>query len=85
MKTRILSLILCFSMLLGCAVMFASCSGDEKKEAPGALAIMTEELDGLFNPFYSTTAPDGTIVAMTQISMLTTDYVDGKVVVACGD
>ncbi|MBE6558073.1 MAG: hypothetical protein E7661_03565 [Ruminococcaceae bacterium] len=85
MKTRILSLILCFSMLLGCAVMFASCSGDEKKEAPGALAIMTEELDGLFNPFYSTTAPDGTIVGMTQISMLTTDYVDGKVVVACGD
>ncbi len=85
MKTRILSLILCLSMLMGCVAMFASCGDKNSTGTPDALVIMTEELDGLFNPFYSTTAPDGTIVGMTQISMLTTDYVDGKVVVACGD
>jgi peptide/nickel transport system substrate-binding protein len=32
---------------------------------------MTDNLDGLFNPFYSTSASDGTIVSMTQIGMLT--------------
>jgi len=85
MKTRIISLVLCLSMLLGCVAMFASCAGEQSKGKPDALVIMTEELDGLFNPFYSTTAPDGTIVGMTQISMLTTDYVGGEVKVACGD
>jgi ABC-type transport system substrate-binding protein len=34
---------------------------------------MTETLDGLFNPFFSTSASDGTIVSMTQIGMLTSD------------
>ncbi len=52
---------------------------------PEALVIMSDALDGRFNPFYSTTAPDGTIVAATQIGMLTTGYENGKVVVACGD
>ena len=85
MKTRILSLVLCVAMLMGCVAVFASCGDKKNSGTPDALVIMTEELDGLFNPFYSTTAPDGTIVGMTQISMLTTDYVDKKVIVACGD
>ena len=53
-------------MLLGCVAVFASCGGEQSKGKPDALVIMTEELDGLFNPFYSTTAPDGTIVGMTR-------------------
>ena len=36
-----------------------------------AFVIMSEELDGLFNPFYSTSGADSTIVSMTQIGMLT--------------
>lgn len=52
---------------------------------PDALVVMTEELDGLFNPFYSTTANDANIVGMTQIGMITTGYKDGKVVEAYGD
>ena len=35
---------------------------------------MTENLDGLFNPFYSTSANDGSIVGMTQIGMIGADY-----------
>lgn len=50
-----------------------------------AFVIMSEELDGLFNPFYSTSGADSTIVSMTQIGMLTSKYVNGKVEVAYGD
>ena len=51
----------------------------------GAFVIMSEELDGLFNPFYSTTGADSTIVSMTQIGMLTSKYVNGDVQVAFGE
>ncbi len=84
MKTKILTLILCVAMLFSMVAVFSSC-GEGSKEKPDALVIMTEELDGLFNPFYSTTGPDATIVSMTQIGMLTTGYANGEVTVACGD
>ena len=42
------------------------------------LVLSTSELDGVFNPFYSSSAPDGSIVGMTQIGMLSSDK-DGKV------
>ena len=83
MKTRILTLILCVTMLLSVVSLFSACG--DKTARPDALVIMTEELDGLFNPFYSTTGADSTIVSMTQIGMLTTGYVNGEVTVACGD
>ncbi|MBO5261904.1 MAG: hypothetical protein J6B45_02545 [Clostridia bacterium] len=51
----------------------------------GAFVIMSEELDGLFNPFYSTTGADSTIVSMTQIGMLTSKYVNGDIQVAFGE
>ena len=82
MKTRILSLVLCVTMLLGAVAMFASCKKNSKTDA---LVIMSEELDGLFNPFYSTTGADGTIVGMTQIGMLTSKYVNGSIEVGFGD
>ena len=46
---------------------------------------MTEQLDGLFNPFFYTSAPDGTIVSMTQIGMLGSKYVNGDIQVAYGE
>ena len=69
MKNRIISLILCISMLLGITSVLSSCGGSGDQ----AFVIMTETLDGLFNPFFSTSASDGTIVSMTQIGMLTSD------------
>ena len=75
----LLAAIMCFTATLslsGC-VMGA---GDE------AFVIMTENLDGLFNPFFSTSANDGTIVAMTQIGMLGSKLDEnGQVVVAYGE
>ena len=84
MSKRILSAVLALVMCLSAVSLFASCGGG-KGSKPDALVIMTEELDGLFNPFFSTPAADGTIVSMTQIGMLGTDYVNGEVIVACGD
>ena len=81
MKKRILSIILCIAMCIGMASSFTGCSG---KNAD-AFVIMTEQLDGLFNPFFYTSAPDGTIVGMTQIGMLSSKYVDGEVQVAYGE
>ena len=83
MKKRILALFLCMVMCMGVASMFAGCSG--KSSTPDAFVIMTDQLDGLFNPFFYTAAPDGTIVAMTQIGMLGSKYVNGQVEVAYGD
>ncbi len=83
MKKRIICLLLAVTMLFGCASTLASCTDNSAK--PDALVIMTENLDGLFNPFFSTSATDSTIVAMTQIGMLSSKYVGGNVEVAFGE
>ncbi|MBO5322692.1 MAG: hypothetical protein J6A88_01135 [Oscillospiraceae bacterium] len=80
MKKRILALLLCVLMVMS---MFAGCSSETT--SVDAFVIMTEQLDGLFNPFFSTSANDGTIVGMTQIGMLSSKFVNGKVEVAYGD
>ncbi|MBR6677094.1 MAG: hypothetical protein IKL24_07180 [Clostridia bacterium] len=82
MKKKIISLFLCVAMLAGIASTFSSCAGGKKSDV---FVIMTEQLDGLFNPFFYTSAPDGTIVGMTQIGMLGSTYKNGKVEVAYGE
>ena len=67
MKKKIISLMLCIVMMFGITSVLSSCGGSGNQ----AFVIMTDNLDGLFNPFYSTSAADGTIVSMTQIGMLT--------------
>ena len=78
---KIIALVLCFAICLSMAAGLAGC----KSQKTDALVIMSEQLDGLFNPFFSTSAPDGTIVGMTQIGMLSSKYVNGNVEVAYGD
>ena len=99
MKKRILSLLLCIIMCMGLVGNFVGCGSDEDTDGNGgnkgdgnslpankdAFVIMSEELDGLFNPFYSTSGADSTIVSMTQIGMLTSKYVNGSVEVAYGE
>ncbi len=85
MKKRILCIVLCAAMLVG-SVLLVGCSKDSgTTQTPDAFVIMTEQLDGLFNPFFATSANDSTIVSMTQIGMLTTGYENGEVTVAYGD
>ncbi len=83
MKKRILSLVLCMAMCIGMAASLVGCGGSGK--GTDAFVIMTEQLDGLFNPFFFTAANDGTIVGMTQIGMLGSAYENGDVKVAYGD
>ena len=88
MKKRILALLLCIVMCMSTVALLSGCGGgndDNKTTKPDALVLMSEELDGLFNPFYSTTAADGTIVSMTQIGMITNKYVNGEIEEAFGD
>ena len=82
MKKRILSIVLCLVLCVGMVSSLTGCGGAGNVDA---FVIMTEQLDGLFNPFFYTAANDGTIVGMTQIGMLAADYVNGNVVVAYGD
>ena len=80
MKKRLIALFLSVAMCLGMGTMLSGCGGKTD-----AFVIMTEQLDGLFNPFFYTSAPDGTIVSMTQIGMLGSKYVNGEVEVAYGE
>jgi len=84
MKKRIISLLLCIVMCLSMVSMLSGCKKENKVDA---FVIMTELLDGLFNPFYYTAANDGTIVSMTQISMIGAAYDEatGKISVAYGE
>ena len=66
MKKKILSIVLCAALCISMVSMLSGCGGGKAD----AFVIMTEQLDGLFNPFFSTSANDGTIVGMTQIGML---------------
>lgn len=82
MKKRVLSLILCLAMCIGMVSSLAGCKNGGKSDA---FVIMTEQLDGLFNPFFYTSANDGTIVGMTQIGLLGSKYENGEVKVAYGE
>lgn len=81
MKKRIISLVLCVVMCVSMLSVLTGCGASSKD----AFVIMTEQLDGLFNPFFYTSAPDGTIVGMTQIGMLGSKYVNGEIQVAYGE
>ncbi len=78
---RILSLVLCFALCISMVAMLAGCG----KSGADAFVIMTEQLDGLFNPFFYTSANDGSIVGMTQIGLLGSTFKDGEVQVAYGE
>ena len=67
---RVMSTILCGVMSLSAMSSLAACTGKKKKDS---IIIMTEELSGLFNPFYATSGADMDVVGMTQIGMLSTD------------
>ena len=90
---RILTFFMAAVMIFGVFANMISCKpkdpgttnpgGDETKgpvidNESTRLVLSTSELDGVFNPFYSSAAADGSVVGMTQIGMLSSDK-DGKV------
>ena len=67
------------SLALLCAVIMSvvglgglvGCGSDPISNESTRLVLTTQALDGVFNPFYSASAPDSNIVGMTQLGMLT--------------
>ena len=59
------------------SICLVGCVNNPNTDSP--LLLSSQELDGVFNPFYSWSAPDSQIVSMTQIGMLGNDA-KGKVV-----
>ena len=75
---RIICLLLAMMMLFASSTLLIGCgnnsgSGVAIDNESTRLVLSTSELDGVFNPFYSTSGPDMSIIGMTQIGMLTTD------------
>ncbi|MBR7185969.1 MAG: hypothetical protein IKD43_00490 [Clostridia bacterium] len=66
---RIASISLAAVIGAGAFATLAGCAGTGKD----TLVIMTQELNGLYNPFYSTAGTDMDVVGQTQISMFSTD------------
>lgn len=75
--------VLLSGIMAGSVILVSGCKNDESSNSgntPGgpttrkdSIVIMTEELSGLFNPFYATSGADMDVVGMTQIGMLATD------------
>lgn len=70
------------ALSLSTVAIAAGCGQHEYDPETSALVLATSQPDGVFNPFFSTSAYDSNIVGMTQIGMLSTDK-DGKI--AYGD
>lgn len=64
----VLAVVMSILLVAGIVLPMTACS--KKKDS---IVIMTEELSGLFNPFYATSGTDMDVVGMTQIGMLGTD------------
>ena len=80
---KLLSLTLALVTAFSCSVALISCGTTEIiSNETTRLVLSTSELDGVFNPFYSSSAADGSIIGMTQIGMISADK-EGKPI--CGE
>lgn len=78
---RTMALVICGAVGLASLPALSGC-----KSKKDSIVLMTEELSGLFNPFYATSATDQDVIGMTQIGMLTYDVdEDGDVTVIADD
>lgn len=75
---KTMALVLTLSMSF--SVVACSCGGNNNPSTgkvydneTDTLVFSTLEVDGVFNPFFSTSATDSSVVGMTQIGMLTND------------
>ena len=62
--------ILCLLFVAFTIILAVGCGGSDE-DSP--LLLSSQELDGVFNPFFSSSAPDSQIVGMTQMGMLGND------------
>lgn len=70
---RFASILLVAVLALGAVFALVACKKNVIDNESTRLVLSTAELEGVFNPFYSSSGADGGIVGMTQISMLGAD------------
>lgn len=84
--SRIISMAMVVLMLAGAVFTIAACEPETPTNyydnETDKLVFSTQEVDKVFNPFFSTSATDSNVVGMTQIGMLTNDANGNPV---CGD
>ncbi len=80
-RRRFLSRTLSALFVGATALTLASCGGDNSSKKD-SIVLMSDDVSGLYNPFYATSGADQEVTGMTQIGMLTTDR-NGQT--ACGD
>ncbi len=80
-RRRFLSRTLSAIFVGATALTLASCGGDNTSKKD-SIVLMSDDVSGLYNPFYATSGADQEVTGMTQIGMLTTDR---KGQTACGD
>jgi len=68
---RTAALAMSVTLCSSAAALLSGCIGQGNYNGP--LVIMTEDLNELFNPFFSTSGTDMDVVGQTQLSMFTTD------------
>ncbi len=76
---RITSWLIVASLALSAVFALVACKKDVIDNESTRLVLSTAELEGVFNPFYSSSGADSSIVGMTQISMLGSTT-DGKII-----
>ena len=69
-----ITLILALVMVAG-SLMLVGCKGGKSKydNENTPLVFSSQEVDKVFNPFFSTSAADGNVVGLTQIGMIGND------------
>ena len=80
---KIMSVAGCCTLALAFAMSGAGCGKQIGDPENTPLTMSISQPDGVFNPFFSTSAYDGSIISLTQISMLSTDP-DGNILPAKG-
>ena len=72
---KVVALVLALASMLGCLAVLTGCGGDDTviDNETTRLVLSTAELDGVFNPFYSSSGADNGVIGMTQIGMLSSD------------
>ncbi len=76
--TQFLTLAMTPMLICTSLIGFTGCKETVIDNETTRLVLSTGALDGVFNPFFSTSATDGNIVGMTQTAMFTTDK-DGNI------
>ena len=73
-KMRAVSCSVAAVLSVGMASTFLSaCAKDTRNNETTPLTLSSDLFDGVFNPFFYTSGPDGEVVGMTQIGMLSGD------------